>query len=220
MNWKRIKNSITIIAVITVLAACEKDKLTSEPQEIYSCPYNMDQYSVVFPDVYSESDGIIPMNMNNYWRYADSTWDESGNLTQVDEFLMEVTEVGVLNQEAWWRTTFSPLRIFHQSDEGISDLQTSLSGCNFKADVYRIFTGDTLDTSVSIFGDVLTEMIAYKMNTFDTPVGSFTDCIFYHKINYDQTVLKPGIGILEWKTGFESGSLAGRKFTLMEYYIE
>ncbi|MFK7784818.1 MAG: hypothetical protein AB8B56_06875 [Crocinitomicaceae bacterium] len=46
------------------------------------------------------------------------------------------------------------------------------------------------------------------------------DCFNFKKYNHDETTIKPRIGIVQWSSGFYDNSLAGRKLTLIDYYLQ
>jgi hypothetical protein len=183
------------------------------------CTYFHENFADVSDPSFSEA-GIIPMNLNNYWRYADSTWDETGNLTASGEFVMQPTKAQTMGGETWWTLNHYPIQFMYQSNDTVYNLQGDPWGCSLKNPVYVLFVEDSITMSSGIWDDVSVQVNANKVNSFETPAGIFSDCFYYKKTGYDATVLKPNIGILEWTSGFEDQSLAGRKLTLLEYHIE
>lgn len=217
MIYRPLAISLFLLLIATS-TSCNKD--TSDTTiNGPDCKYGVDKYTLLNDPSYSDS-GLIPMSMNNYWKYADSTWDASGTLVNSGEFILQPEEMGSFGNEVWWTTNFYPIGLIHVKNDCLFDMQNGLSQCSFESLSYKLFDDDSTSYTGSIWGDIAVVVDANKVNSVTTPAGTFTDCFNYKKYNYDETMIKPGIGILEWKSGFYDNSLEGRKLTLIEYNIQ
>ncbi|NQZ70271.1 MAG: hypothetical protein HRT89_19645 [Lentisphaeria bacterium] len=114
-----------------------------EPEEpcsvgCYGCG---EEYVLVTDPNFSE-EGMIPMNFKNYWNYADSTWDEFGNLIDSVEFLITPLEANRLGADVWWKFDY-PVGTIHQSNDTIYDAQQGLF-CAFKYPLFYPFDEDSI----------------------------------------------------------------------------
>ncbi|MDG1333220.1 MAG: hypothetical protein P8P74_12875 [Crocinitomicaceae bacterium] len=201
------------------MISCGKDTIENNGDADDSCLYDAENYSAITDPSFSES-GLIPMHLENYWRYADSTWDAGGNLIESGEFVIQPSAVGTYGNEVWWETNFYPIQVISVQDECLFDLQANIGPCPEKNLTYVLFNLDSITLTTSIWGDNSTIVAAHKVSSISTPAGTFIDCFHYDKFGYDATTLKHGIGIIEWTAGFENNSVAGRKLTLIEYHLE
>jgi len=216
------KQSIRLVLILPALCltlSCEKETVVNGTDSSEYCKYDSENSSDISDPNFSES-GIIPMNMNNYWRYTDSTWDDNGVLTASSVLVIEPIEVRKYGDEVWWRTNFFPIPSLHFQNDSIFDLQAGLDPCQNKNLSFFLFNQDSVSAATTVWGDIGIIMDANKVSSITTPAGTFTDCYYYHKFGHSGTTIKPGVGIVEWTSGFENNTLGGRKLTLIEYYLE
>lgn len=223
MGTNLSKMSITsVVLAVLIITSCKKDQVPVEGNEnndflAENCIYGGDFTPISNPN-FSES-GIIPMHMNNYWKYADSTWDSGGNLIESDVHLLQSSEARMKNGDVWWTLNY-PVGIVHQSNDTLFNYEYLWpSGCPGKTPNYFLFDADSITSTFVMEGDMAFVMSSHKLSSIATPAGTFLDCLYYNKSGLSIAIIKPGIGIIEFE-GSEPFTNNSRKLTLIEYYLE
>lgn len=209
-----IKKSL-FISLIVLVAACKKDEV--EEKETVNCGYE-DPFVTVNDPNFSEN-GMIPIHLQNYWKYTDSTWSASGDLVSSSEYTMTPTNIRTKHGDYWWEIGY-PLVSIHQSGDTIYRHESVWpTGCSAKTPIYYLFPEDSIASTLVMEGDIAIPFEARKVASFVTPNETFADCFVFDKLGMDRTVIKPGVGILEYEW-YNSWSSESRKITLIEYHLE
>lgn len=216
MTNRFLQLSLLLFTVVIVISSCKKDKV-DEADTQYVCTYGVDFTPITDP-TFSENE-IIPMHMNNFWIYADTTLNAAGNFVSASEILVQVNEVGSTNGDVWWTLTY-PLRKMHQQNDTIFNFDYAWpTGCPEKSTSFFLFDEASISTSIVVEGDMMVTMDANKVDSFESPAGTFTNCYQYNKHGMSSTIIKPGVGILEIiQDSYASGN--SHKFTLIHYHLE
>ena len=216
MTNRSLQLSLLLFSVLLVISSCKKDKV-EEANTQYVCTYGVDFIPITDP-TFSENE-IIPMHMNNFWIYADSIWDSSGNLVSASEIVVQPEEVATTSGDVWW-TLDHPLGKIHQQNDTIFNIENAYpTGCPEKSAAYFLFDEDSITSTLIIGGDMAISLEANKVSSYETPAGIFSDCYNFHKLWINNTIIKPGVGIIEI-IGEPYASGNSHKMTLIHYYLE
>lgn len=157
------------------------------------CDYTLEFSPETDPAV-SQS-GISPLHPNNYWVYADSTRDETGQLTEAGELTLSITEVRRNRSEVWW--SFSELlATMYQSGDTVYTLEYVYpTGCPNKRMEYYPPGQDTLYFTGVVEGDIAVMRKAHEIQeTILTPSGNFDDCWFWSYEGWYEDIIQPEVG--------------------------
>ena len=218
----RISSALLVLPISLIICfSCKKDDPVVEKDGDSDCEY-ADSFTEELEGTISDY-GIVPVNLTNYWVYADTTWinDSTYSLTSIDTvraYLPRKTNDDF--EDLWFLIDGSwPATTIHQSSEQMYTLETDYNGCKYKAKAFYEADADTVISTrwINDYGLIRKE---YK-NTgiISTLAGDFSDCsVFEYENSAEYQILKPGIGFV--KFAFESYEESYREFTLMDYYIE
>jgi hypothetical protein len=195
-----MKKILFIIASILVLSSCKKDITPENPYE--NCPYGNDLVAMTDPTVKSE--GIIPLTLNNYWIYSDSTWhDEVLEPITYDTLLVISAEK--TGDDIWWKMSDGN-RLCCENDKvyklvffGYAMPGTTV--CPEKALLYFTVPADTTLVWTEWISDygILGEAKLNK-STIHTQAGDFSDFFEYNQsaaFGVNIRWIKPGVGVIK-----------------------
>ncbi|NOQ73285.1 MAG: hypothetical protein GQ574_14870 [Crocinitomix sp.] len=215
------------IVLLAFAAACKKTdpEISEDPaDEDIECSY-MDGFVSLDSSGLTEM-GLIPLNINNYWVYADSSWDTLNNLISSGIDTMRPVSTRITGDDIWWTFDTSPATYFaeiHQKNDSIYVLTPPDFGigCHSKSLRYYDIASDTLYDGVFEFGYGRMRKTHWVTGITATPAGDFTNCYSFslHDESGDYyELLKPSIGFVKYKRNhFDLGR---QERTLIDYYIE
>ena len=216
------KNHVCFLLLLFLLvgSGCRKPIIDETPDWEEECTYG-----VSFVDLDPEgiaSDGLLPLNIHNYWLYADTIRNAEGEVTETSTFLLHPTQIQYTNNDVWWtfNDLFPPI---HQSNDTLYFLdRTFPSTCLVKNVEFYSMGRDTIEYTIVRGGEIaLLRQGVQSYSTVHTPAGDFTDCLYFRLANgFNEThTLKPGVGFVKmtWPSFMGQPS---QELTLIEYHIE
>lgn len=223
---KGFKSGTALLILIIALFSCKKETPQNNAQLFpEDCFYHSSNATLYLDTNYSET-GMIPIHNNNYWRFADTTWKDDSILYNVEEFILEPASAHAYDSEIWWSTSFFSLGKFHQSGDTLYGKTQYAYPCYEKIARYYPFVEDSIEYTTVSDMDNEAHIKAFRIASFETPVGTFTDCYRFEQTSPfrdNVIVFKPGIGIIyyelysppttDWETLVRFG-------VLQEYHIE
>ena len=157
----------------------------------------------------------MPLNRNSYWVYQDSQFN-NGVFVRVQYDTLRLTSFKTLyDQLIWWEPSINV---------GLPEFMYANDSVIFTAD-YRALSPDPIRDAKKEYGLFEGDSIFYLTNfedaaalgksvkikeTYNTPAGSFNDCILFEKkaplSRRDKVIFKPGIGVLRYTSETAMGS--------------
>lgn len=210
-----MKKTITLIAGILCLAACNKESLTV-PVQNEACSiqtvnpvgrsYSAD--SVINFTCTGSYCGLLPLNNKNYWIYADSIFaDGVFQKVQLDTLRISGNYRSLTDGLIWWETNLEvglPAKMY-ASDSALFKIEDRMfiEGIKDVKKEYGLFEGDSL-RYITAFEDAAAIGRSLKLKTsINTPAGEFSDMLFVEKnarnFRKDQVWFKPGIGVIKYR---------------------
>lgn len=195
-----MKNNLILFSLLLTLISCKKEITSDNPYA--NCPYGSSFIAMTDPSV--ESDGLIPLALNNYWIYSDSIWLDS-ILQPVTFDTLRVVSAEKAGKDIWWKMS-DGLSFCQQNDTiyKLNFMGNAFPGTTVCPDKEVLFFTVPADTAI-----VWTEWISdygmpgeVKLNksTLHTQAGDFS-CFFEYNqsnaIGINYRWIKPGIGIIK-----------------------
>lgn len=198
------------------MLGCSKD-IELTPGNENKCAYGGE--FTILNDRSLSQEGLIPITFNNYWVYADTSWDENGEVINAAVDTVRAIKARVTDTDIWW-TFSSVLSTIHQKDDTVFVLESTYPyGCLNKRLEYYPLTTDTIHTLLVIEGDIGVLKKTYQIPaTVFTPAGDFDQCYYYRYSLINAEILKQGVGFIKL-----TDYLVGRKqreYTLIDYHLE
>lgn len=216
-----MKNILLPIGLFLVLISCKKE-ITSENPYV-NCPYGNHLVAMTDPSV--KSDGIIPLALNNYWIYSDSTWHD-GVLGPITYDTVSVISAEKTGDDIWWnmsdgyRLCNENEKVYKLSFNG--EVMPGTTVCPEKALLFFPVPADTAVRWTEWISDygILGEAKLNK-SIIHTQAGDFSGFFEYNQsdaFGKNFRWIKPGIGIIKTILEYNNNSFRSVR-TLVSYKI-
>lgn len=211
-----MKKYFLYILILPGVSSCTKDVAIENSN--YTCNYGLEFENVNNPGIIST--GLIPLSLNNYWVYVDSTWDMNGTFINSTIDTIRPIHVKKTESDYWWYFNQVITSINLSNNEVFVSEYLWPSGCLNKRREYYSLTTDTIISHPIIEGDMGVQRKTYKIeDTIYTPAGNFPNSYYYEYTNWHSELIKENIGFIKI-TFYDTPLIKIRELTLIDYYLE